>query len=365
MSVPPPSMDRVAASNWADQDFSMPDNPFANDVFLNSQPEDDYTPEDDPFVPFRTAELPRSDEPTPSLTSDDGWGWHDAGLIAVERTDETGNVIEYAVGVVDLYANVHTGDLGGSYLEIGSFEDIRDAADYYHELQGEIHDRMLLPFHLVDFADEKALERADERGKPAPVWVSAGPAEYAAYEEARSLYELDTPDLLAEELSFVPPSGGEAKSEHTEATLETPTFKALREIGIAADGFDPATDPPPFVDPDTGTAYWIGVFQPDRDDPTNCVTSILSLGRDSNTGQIEAQLAPCVPGDWDKSYSAAKYLLNMVEKGGIDRCFEAAEGMALASDQRELWEAERGIPLEPDAAHDLADYTRDQWEINL
>ena len=107
------------------------------------------------------------------------------------------------------------------------------------------------------------------------------------------------------------------------------------------------------------------MFQPDKGDPDNAVTSILSLGRDPDTGEVEAQLAPVVPGDWDKAYGAAEYLLGVVEKGGIERAFEAAEGMALAADQRDLWEQERGIPLEPDAAQDLADYTRDQWEIDL
>jgi hypothetical protein len=39
--------------------------------------------------------------------------------------------------------------------------------------------------------------------------------------------------------------------------------------------------------------------------------------------------------------------------------------MALATDQRELWEAERGMPLAPDTADNLAEFTRDEWEIDL
>ena len=95
------------------------------------------------------------------------------------------------------------------------------------------------------------------------------------------------------------------------------------------------------------------------------MTSILTLGRDAESGEVEAQLAPCVPGDWDKAYNAAEYLLGVVEKGGIERVFDAAEGMALASGQRELWQDERGIPLAGDAAQDLADYSQDQWELDL
>ena len=47
-----------------------------------------------------------------------------------------------------------------SYLEIDHFDDIDEAAAFYHELQSEIHNQQLLPFHLVDFAAEKAHERA-------------------------------------------------------------------------------------------------------------------------------------------------------------------------------------------------------------
>ncbi|NOG48773.1 MAG: hypothetical protein HND48_04410 [Chloroflexi bacterium] len=184
--------------------------------------------------------------------------------------------------------------------------------------------------------------------------------EYAAYEDMRSL---DTPDLLPDDLDldtlFADDIAAPAEA------VESPAFKALRDIGIAADGFNPDADPPPFIDPETGTAYWIGVFQPDKDDPENAVTSILSLGRDPDTGTIEAQLAPVVPGDWNKAYDAAEYLLSVVEKDGIERAFETAEGMALATDQRDLWEAERGLPLEPNAAQDLADYAQSEWEIDL
>jgi len=80
---------------------------------------------------------------------------------------------------------------------------------------------------------------------------------------------------------------------------------------------------------------------------------------------MEAQLAPCVPGEWDKAYASAEYLIQVAQKGGIDRCFDAAEGMALATDQRELWENERGMALEPEAAHEIANYTRDAWEVEL
>jgi hypothetical protein len=353
-----------------DLDFSLPDDPFPGGFFEDTF---DYQPDDDPFQPFTPPETGgmSASAAAPSYSSDDGWGWHDATLVAVGRVLEDGEQEQYSIGAVDLYANVHTGDLGGSYIEIETFDDIDHAAAYYHELQEDIHERGLLPFQLVDYATERAAERAAACGEPVPAWRGATDLEYAAYEEMRSLDAPGTPDLPPDDLDLDAIFAGDVPDlndlfgDGDTPADEAATFKALREIGIAADGFNPDADPPPFIDPDTGTAYWIGVFQPDKDDPENCVTSILSLGRDPDTGEMAAQLAPCVPGDWDKTHEAAEYLLGVIERGGIERAFETAEGMALATDQRELWEAERGLPLEPDAAQELADYTRQEWEIDL
>lgn len=364
MSEMPPPRNWDEIPEPPELDFSMPDDPFPDDLFTGDN--FDYLPDADPFEPFTPSasdavSVPASDALT--YDRDEGWSWHDAGIIAVERTASEHEGEHYSIGAIDLYANVNTGDLGGSYLEIDTFDDLDQAAAFYHELQGEIHDQRLLPFQLTDFAHARATERAVERGEPAPEWRGAGAVEYAAYEDMRSLDPPNAPDL--------PPDDLDLEALFTDdmdmpaETVESPAFKALRDIGIAADDFNPDADPPPFIDPETGTAYWIGVFQPDKDDPENAVTSILSLGRDPDTGEIEAQLAPVVPGDWNKAYGAAEYLLSVVEKDGIERAFETAEGMALATDQRDLWEAERGLPLEPDAAQDLADYAQSEWEIDL
>jgi len=364
MSQMPPPLHRDEIPEPPELDFSMPNDPFPDDLFTGDN--FDYLPDEDRFEPFT---LPVSDEVSvpasaaPTYDRDAGWSWHDAGIIAVERPASEHEGERYSIGAIDLYANTHTGDLGGSYLEIDTFDDLDQAAAFYHELQGELHDQRLLPFQLTDFAYERAAERAVERGEPAPEWRGAGDVEYTAYEDMRSLDASNTPDLPPDDLDldtlFADDIAAPAES------VESPAFKALRDIGIAADNFNPDADPPPFIDPETGTAYWIGVFQPDKDDPENAVTSILSLGRNPDTGDVEAQLAPVVPGDWNKAYDAAEYLLSVVEKDGIERAFETAEGMALATDQRALWEAERGLPLEPDAAQDLADYAQSEWEIDL
>jgi hypothetical protein len=374
MSNQPPPIEWDDLPPPPDLDFSMPDDPFPDELFAGNLY--NYLPDDDPFDPFTLSDTEGSGVPSAvsSYSADDVWSWHDASIIAVGRVLEDGEQEQYSIGAIDLYANVHTGDLGGSYIEIETFDDIDQAAAYYHELQEDIHERGLLPFQLVDYATDRAAGRAAARGEPAPEWRGAADVEYAAYEEMRSLDAPGAPDLPPDDLDLdaifagdVPDLNELFGDEDTRAPSaeETAAFKALRDIGIAPDGFNPDADPPPFIDPDTGTAYWIGVFQPDRDDPQNCVTSILSLGRDPDTGEMEAQLAPCVPGDWDKTHEAAEYLLGVVEKGGIERAFETAEGMALATDQRELWEAERGLPLEPGAAQELADYTREEWEIDL
>jgi hypothetical protein len=367
-------MNNAPAPEWddlppPDLDFSMPDDPFPTGFLEDDY---DYAPADDPFDPFMPPETDAAMPSTaPNYSTDDGWGWHDATVIAVGRVLEDGEQEQYSVGAVNLYANVNTGDLGGSYIEIDTFDDIDEAAAYYHELQEDIHKRGLLPFELVDFASDHAAERAAARGEPAPEWRGATEIEYAAYDAMRGLGDSDAPDLPPADLDLDDIFSGDASDlDDLFGDADTPAddaaaFRALRDIGITADGFDPDADPPPFIDPDTGTAYWIGVFQPDKDDPDNCVTSILSLGRDPATGEMEAQLAPCVPGDWDKSYEAAEYLLGVVEKGGIERAFETAEGMALATDQRELWEQQRGLPLDAGAAQELAEYTREEWEIDL
>jgi len=360
---PPRSWDDV--SEPPDLNFLMPEDPF--DTFTPPMQAFDYLPEDDLFDPFPIADLPAGDATSaaapPSFSRDDGWGWHDTALIAMERATPDGEATEFAVGALDLYANAHTGDLGGSYLEIDRFDDLDEAAAFYHQLQGDIHERQLLPFQLVDYAADQAQARAAERGEVAPTWAAAEPAHYATYEDIQSLNDGQSPDIPPADLAF--DSLFDDLPEQPVRDEPKPNFKALRDIGITVEGFDPDADPPPFIDPQTGTAYWIGVFQPDKDDPTNCVTSILTLGRDAESGEVEAQLAPCVPGDWDKAYNAAEYLLGVVEKGGIERVFDAAEGMALASGQRELWQDERGIPLAGDAAQDLADYSQDQWELDL
>jgi hypothetical protein len=382
----PPPMDY---DDWMppapDEPYFMPDDPLPDDLFSSAPPDYDYVPvvdpwlpDDDRFVPEDVQHLPDVpplsqdglqgfEQPEPT---DEGWGWHDARLIGVER--ETDDSTRYEIGCIDLYANVNTGDLGGSYLPVASFEDVDVAAAFYHDLQRQAHERGLPPYNVPIFSEEMAAQINQE----VYGWQDAGAAEYAAYEHLRDLEDGgiagrdEPPDHAVDPLLRTAVElGGVVTELETGATApdieDQSAFQALSAIGIEAENFDPAKDPPPFYDAETETAYWIGVFQPDKEDPENCITSILSLGRNPETGEMEAQLAPCVPGEWGKAYASAEYLIQVAQKGGIDRCFDAAEGMALATDQRELWESERGVALEPDAAKEIADYTRDAWEVEL
>ncbi len=383
MPEPPPMDYDDWMSPPPDEPYFMPDDLFPDDLFSGAPSDYDYVPVDDPWLPDDERFVAKDGQQlldVPPLAQDglqgfeqpepldEGWGWHDARLIGVERDTDDGT--RYEIGAIDVYANLNTGDLGGSYLPVASFEDVDVAAAFYHNLQEQMHDQGLPAYQVPEFAEQQAFAMNPEPEN----WRSATLDEYAAYEHLRDLEDGgiggrdEPPDPAVDPLlqTAVELGGVVVEPEVGAPQIEDGSaFQALSAIGIEAENFDPAQDPPPFYDAETGTAYWIGVFQPDKEDRENCVTSILSLGRNPETGEMEAQLAPCVPGEWDKAYNAAEYLIQVAQKGGIDRCFDAAEGMALATDQRELWENERGVALEPDAAREIADYTRDAWEVEL
>jgi hypothetical protein len=281
----------------------------------------------------------------------------DARFLGVEHHAEGGQATGYEIGCLEVYADTVNGGYTGQYLGLAEFQDMADAERLYHELQGHVHNDGLPVYAVHDFAEHVARERE------LPVqWRDATPQDMAHYVEQLGLEGPgDDPPLdLQEELVRQAAALGDAAFEAPQ-----PAFNALGAIGIEAADFDPDHDPPPFYDPETGTAYWIGVFQPDLEDPAHCVASILSLGRNPETGALEAQLAPCVPGDWDRAFESSQHLLNVMQRDGLDSCFLAAESMAIATDQRDLWESGRGLPLEPDYAQQAADYTREAWNLEL
>jgi hypothetical protein len=277
----------------------------------------------------------------------------DARFVGVEYQNERGEPTGYGVGCIEVYADpTQEGDAAGSYLEIAAFNDPLDAAALYDTLQTPVDKGWIADYSVHELANFAAGEH-----DVSDVWHTATPDDLAIYNW-----------YAGHDLTFEPPLETDpTRSQDAAIPAEppNPAFNALSAIGIQAADFDPAQDPPPFYDPATGTAYWIGIFQPDLEDPKNCVASVLSLGRNPETGELEAQLAPCVPGDWDKAFESSQHLLNVMEREGIDGCFLAAESMAVATDQRELWETERGMPLEQNYAEQAAEYAQETWELDL
>ena len=316
----------------------------------------DYDPTDEPN-PFLEPLPPPVDLPDDEHDMQD-WNWHETRIIGVEREERLN---PYEIGVIDVYSNPATGDLGGSYLTIADFPDSDAAIAYANDLQAEMDEQAIPVYEITTFAENKAFERQPEPAN----WRSASAEEYASYEYMRDLGLFDAddpPDTSIEPLiETALELGGVVELELDDETA----FQALHLIGIDTADFNPDDNPPPYRDEHTGTAYWIGIFQPDKDDPENCVTSILSLGQNPDTGEMEAQLAPCVPGDWDKTYGVAEYLIQIAERGGIEQVFDTAEGMALATDQHDQWQVERGLQLSPESASDIADMTDFKPEVDL
>jgi len=277
----------------------------------------------------------------------------DARFVGVEYQSKVGEPTGYGVGCIEVYADpTKANGTSASYLEIAAFDAPLDAMALYDTLQTPVEKGWIANYSVYELADFAA----GEHDMPDD-WRQATRDDMAIYQW-----------YAGHDLAFEPPL--ETDLSHSQETAprsdqSAPAFNALSAIGIQAADFDPSQDPPPYYDTSTGTAYWIGIFQPDLQDPETCVASVLSLGRNPETGELEAQLAPCVLGNWDKAYDSSQHLLNVIEHNGIDACFLAAESMAVATEQRDLWETERGMSLEADYAEQAAEYTRETWELDL
>lgn len=326
----------------------------ADDRYYDAFDYDPFPPlEDDISLPIKPPPIDLPDD-----DSMEDWNWYETRLIGVERENRLN---PYEIGAIDVYNNPATGDIGGTYLRIANFPDSDSAIDYARSFQVEMHEQDIPVYEIAEFAQQKAFERQPEPAN----WESATPEEYESYEYMRDLGLLDVDDPPETSIEPLIQTALELGGVVELGLENDTTFQALQRIGIDTTDFNPDANPPPYHDEHTGTAYWIGIFQPAKDDPDNCITSILSLGQNPDTGEMEAQLAPCVPGDWDKTYGVAEYLIDIAERGGIEQVFDTAEGMALATDQRNLWEVERGLPLSSESASDIADMTDFDVEVSL
>jgi len=366
------------AVDYPPEDFSQEPPPELYDYeppddmrFMDEPPEEyDYEPESFLTVPAPDQQALPGFEP-PSVEPPSEWSWVDARMVGLEQFDPAGQLTGYEVGCVDLYANTQTGDLGGVFLRVQTFEpgELDRAEDLFNRLNGYAYDKDLAAHELPDLAEKAAGKIAEREGTTLPEWRGLTPDEYIQFERQLGLVQDVEPEF--------PPEQAQNDLLHTaydlggvqtdiQAEEQHPAVRALTGIGLSAEDFDPDRDVPPFYDEATQTAYWIGIYQPDPDDRETCVASILSLTRDPDTGDYEAQLAPCVAGNWDKAYQSSEHLIGIAQRSDdIERVFEAAEGRAIAADQRDTWQQERGVRLEPESAQNIADYAAQAWEIAL
>ncbi|HMN12762.1 MAG TPA: hypothetical protein PKD55_10610 [Bellilinea sp.] len=339
--------------------------------FMDEPPPEKYDYEPEPFVVSPDQQsLPGFEPPLPEPPVN--WSWLDARFVGLEQVDAGGDLTGYEVGCVDLYADTVSGDLGGTFLRVQAFapDELDQAEDLFNRLNNYAYDQGMGAHDIPDLAERAAAKIAGREGEEPPAWRALTSDEYMLFERefglAPAAPEPDVPPEYAHDdlLRTAYELGGVVVE--MEEQEHYPAAQALEEIGLSADGFDPDRDPPPFYDARTNTAYWIGVYQPDPSDREVCVASILSLTRDPDSGVYEAQLAPCVVGDWDKAYEASEHLIGVADRSDdIERVFEAAEGMAIAGNQRDEWQHERGVELEPDSAQDIGEYAAQQWELDL
>lgn len=325
--------------DYAEDAFYMPDNDPYQAMYMESVGDDPYPPPPmmDDWIPEDTAPVFDIDDyPGPEQDGlqsqdqafvDDAWRWQDTRLVGVER-DQTEC---YEIGAIDVYAHIETGEVAGQYLPLMQFADQDTAIEQFNVLDEQLAQQPLDGQRAFLEAQTDNME-----------WQPAGAAEFDAYHYITTLQNdappLDAIDPLLEQAFEL---GG--VDMPTPEAPQSPTHSALDEIGLRLAYAD--LEPPMFTDEATNTHFWIGVFQPDTSDTENCITSILSLTPDENGG-YQAQLAPCLIGNMDTAYSNATFLIEKAQQGGMDHAFDAAEAMARGSQQHDIWQNDRGIPME-------------------
>lgn len=274
--------------------------------------------DDDAFdfddLPPDLLDFPEEEE-APAFVRETDWSLQHTGIVIEEVADH------YAVGVLEVRQDPFTGEQSGAYLHLA------DAPHF--ERASEMRDNLYTLADEADISDPDFGDFAHGLIKGRGTWQPMTETHWQLTEPA------------AEPPDFMEDAAWEAKDRQLrEVFALTAREDPLREAGLQAEGFDPLTHPPPLFDESTGTAYWIGVYQPAED--TQAITSLLSIGPDDT-----AHLAPVAIGDYDHAYRTADYLLAVAERTqDIGQVLDAAEGMAVATQQRGFWENPQGIPVE-------------------
>ncbi len=255
------------------------------------------------------------------------------------HVDPTG----YAVGVVEVWQDPLTGDQAGSYLHLAEAPHLQRAEETQANIYSLADEAGVSDAAFGDFAHDLIKGRGD--------WQPLTDAQWQQVDKALAPYSPDFDDdarwaernhLLAQVFKTIEPQ-------------HLPDYdQAVKDLGIQLEGFDPATTPPPLFDAKTNTAYWIGVYQ-DPETPDQGITSLLSIQMDENDAP-QARLAPVAMGDFDHAHRTAEYMLTVAERTqDVAQVLDVAEGMAVATQHRELWDSEQGIPVERDIAFSLVE----------
>lgn len=279
--------------------------------------------------------------PTPASHVERDTDWqlqHSQIMIEAIQPDPQADPTGYAVGVVEVWQDPHTGDQAGTYLHMADAPHLQRA----EEMQSNIY----------RLADEAGVSEAEFGNFAHGLIKGRGdwqPLTDSQWRQVDNTLAPDTPNfdddalwaerdrLLAQAFETIEP----------EPPILPNYDQAIKDLGIQIEGFDPSTTPPPLFDAKTNTAYWVGVYQ-DPEAPDQGITSLLSIQMDENDVP-QARLAPVAMGDLDHAQRTADYLLQVAERTqDVGQVLDAAESMAVATQYRELWDSGQGTTVEQD-----------------
>lgn len=243
-------------------------------------------------------------------------------LIEPLQPDPLSDPIGYAVGVAEVWTDFQTGEQAGTYLHMADAPHQERAEQMRENIYRMADEAEISDHQLGNFARDLIKGRSD--------WQ---PLTEAQWELVDNRLNADTPDWDREDTWNAREELLAQAFEQAEGEQNMPNFEqAISNLGLQV-----AQQPPHLWDEKTQTAYWIGVYQ-DPQQPDQAVTAILSLKED------DAQLAPVALGDPDHAQQTANYLLKVAERSGdLGRVLDAAEGMAVATQHRELWAEAREL----------------------
>lgn len=128
------------------------------------------SPNSPTFYLDHRSEMERAAERVIDAPSNAGWGWHEA-CFAVLPPPQSGQL--YQTALLDVYRDVLSGDLAGSYLPLGQHNTLTGAQLQCDELEAAAFDAHDSSEDWVKFAEKQV---------DAPMWQPMQPAHYDLYE---------------------------------------------------------------------------------------------------------------------------------------------------------------------------------------